>query len=256
MNKRVKVNGLDINYAEFGKGKKYILLVHGWGQSFSFWNDLIINLEDTYHIVILDLPGFGQSKEPSSAWTISNYSQFLHDFTQLLKIENPIIIGHSFGGRIAISYAGKYKTKAIVIYSSGAGISKDTILKAVLRNYIIPVGKVLFPNKLYLLLSSIFKPKSYINRQIINTQRSKIMLETYLLANEKLDSDLAEIKIPTLIISGENDFIAGKKSGKTIHGAIQQSTYKEIENVGHFAHIEAPGAFVALLNTFLSGLSD
>ena len=97
MDAKVVIDGLQTHYREFGKGGDSILLLHGWGQSHAFWADIIDKLRDKYHIFSLDLPGFGLSDEPKSIWNIDDYATFIHLFVVKLAINDPIIIGHSYG---------------------------------------------------------------------------------------------------------------------------------------------------------------
>ena len=69
-------------------------------------------------ITIIDLPGFGESKEPDDIWDLSDYVENLHKLLKELDINNPSLIGHSFGGRIAIKYASKYKVNKLILFGS------------------------------------------------------------------------------------------------------------------------------------------
>ena len=112
-----KIKDLNINYVQYGKGKDIILL-HGWGQNIKMMEPLGQNLCDNARITILDLPGFGSSEIPKFAYTINDYTEFLHEFLESLDIKKPILIGHSFGGRIAINYASMYDVDKLVLFGS------------------------------------------------------------------------------------------------------------------------------------------
>ena len=113
------MNLKDINYVDYGKNiKGTIVLLHGWGQNIQMMDMLGHPFESEFRIIILDLPGFGESKEPPSFWGVTEYTSFLHDFLTKLKVSNPILIGHSFGGRIAINYASRFKTEKVVLLSA------------------------------------------------------------------------------------------------------------------------------------------
>lgn len=73
---------------------------------------------DRFRITILDLPGFGESDEPSSVWKVEDYSCMLEEFVKKLGIKKPIIIGHSFGGRIAIRYSSNNSIEKLVLFGS------------------------------------------------------------------------------------------------------------------------------------------
>ena len=71
-----------------------------------------------FRITVVDLPGFGGSDEPKKALTIEDYADILNKLFIKLRIKDPILIGHSFGGRVSIVYAGKYKVKKLILLSS------------------------------------------------------------------------------------------------------------------------------------------
>ena len=97
-----KVNLDDINYIQYGNDKgKDIILLHGWGQNIEMMQPLGNLLADNYHITIIDLPGFGKSKEPKVALSVMDYTDIVHSLAEKLNIKKPTLIGHSFGGRIS-----------------------------------------------------------------------------------------------------------------------------------------------------------
>ena len=114
VNMTINVKDIDINYIQYGMGKDIVLL-HGWGQNIEMMDPLGKKLENKYRITIIDLPGHGKSMEPKEEITIYDYCEIVKEVLDKLNIKNPIIIGHSFGGRIAIIYASKYKTEKLVL---------------------------------------------------------------------------------------------------------------------------------------------
>ena len=123
-----KIKNININYTQYGKGKDVVLL-HGWGQNIQMMDPIGKNLCDNFRITILDFPGFGSSDIPEFAYTISDYTNILHEFLESLMIDNPILIGHSFGGRIAISYASIYQVEKLVLFGSPFVVSEKKRIK-------------------------------------------------------------------------------------------------------------------------------
>ena len=114
---KIKIDNIDVNYIQYGSGKDIILL-HGWGQNIQMMQPLGDLLQDRFRITILDLPGFGQSSEPLEVWTISDYSHFLEKFANEVHIKKPIVIGHSFGGRVAIRYSAHNTIEKLVLFNA------------------------------------------------------------------------------------------------------------------------------------------
>ena len=99
---------MKINYKIIGEGDLVVLL-HGWGQNIQMMEPLVKGLKNK-KVLILDLPGFGESDEPDNVWSIEDYADFINKFVNKLGYEKCSIIGHSFGGKIGLIYASKYNT--------------------------------------------------------------------------------------------------------------------------------------------------
>ena len=113
----VKIDDLKINYIQYGKGSD-ILLLHGWGQIIEMMKILGDHFENNHRITILDFPGFGKSDEPKTPWSVEDYSLLVGKLVKKLKIKNPIIIGHSFGGRVAIKYSSMNEVNKLVLFGA------------------------------------------------------------------------------------------------------------------------------------------
>jgi pimeloyl-ACP methyl ester carboxylesterase len=251
MENNIIIENLNTKYYEFGKGSETVVLIHGWGQSHAFWGDIIDKLRDKYHIFSLDLPGFGLSDEPKSIWNIDDYATFIHQFVVKLAINDTIIIGHSYGGRIAIAYASRYPISCMVLYSTGGGIPEKSLMKTLYRGVFIKLGKHIFPNLLYKSHASIFKPNSYENRVLVHTDRSRRMLDIYTQKPQDLRETMTKIQTKTLILTGGKDHITNPALGRELSQRIKHSTYVEIPDATHFAHLESPQAFYSALEKFL-----
>ena len=115
----MNIKDVNINFIQYGNKKgKNVVLLHGWGQNISMMDPIGKRLEKDFHITNIDLPGFGNSSEPTYGYTIYDYYEVIDELLTKLKIDNPILIGHSFGGRIAIVYAAKKKVDKLVLLSS------------------------------------------------------------------------------------------------------------------------------------------
>ena len=112
---------LTINYECIGVGDPIILLP-GWGTNLHTFDTLIQQLKTKYCVYAIDLIGFGMSDEPEEPWGVSEYTRFLECFMKDYQINRPIILGHSFGGRIAIKYAARNQNIDKLILVDSAGI--------------------------------------------------------------------------------------------------------------------------------------
>ena len=97
------IDGINLNYKIYGEGDLVVLL-HGWGQNIKMMEPLVKALKNK-KVLIMDLPGFGETPEPSFVWSIEDYADFVKKQVANFGYEKCSLIGHSFGGKIALMYA-------------------------------------------------------------------------------------------------------------------------------------------------------
>ena len=127
----ININNLKINYIEEGPDTKTnIILLHGWGTSIDSFKPIIENISKNYKVYAIDFPGFGKSQKPDESYTVEDYSKIVLEFINKLNLENVVLVGHSFGGRVIIKLVGKlgYKPAKIILVDS-AGIRPKRKLK-------------------------------------------------------------------------------------------------------------------------------
>ena len=129
-----------IKYVSYGKGD-IILFLHGWGQNKEMMIPLVEELKENYQCVILDLPGFGESRF-NGATNMDEYTCELRKFLEENNMLPKYIVGHSFGGKLCIQYYLKYKDilnlPIITILDNDAKAQYDSI-SSILR----PQDKIL-----------------------------------------------------------------------------------------------------------------
>ena len=106
----IKIGNINLHYQVCGEGHPLILL-HGWGCDVNIFNLVQQDLENKFKVYTIDFPGFGQSDPPAEIWGIEDYTRCLEEFTTRLSITNPILLGHSFGGRVSILYGSRNAVK-------------------------------------------------------------------------------------------------------------------------------------------------
>lgn len=230
----IKVNGLKIYFQKTGKGKNLIML-HGWGQDVSTFWPVVDLLKDKFTLWLVDLPGFGRSDFPKQNFSISDYAKTLAEFIKTNKIKNPIILGHSFGGKVAIKFAADYPELINkLILEGSAGIKPK-------YNF--------FSSKYHAVLWKIRRflanRKNYYN----DSKKTRKLLINAL--KEDLTEDLKKIKAKTLIIWGEKDRAISAKTGKLMHQLVKNSKLVILPKIGHFPHIKSVNEFVYNVKDFV-----
>ncbi|MBP5279040.1 MAG: alpha/beta hydrolase, partial [Erysipelotrichaceae bacterium] len=134
------IDGIKLNYDKKGKTGRPVLLMHGWGQNKEMMSFIAEFLSAHFVVYNFDMPGFGGSDDPDEPWGSYEYSEFIHKFCEKKKISDPIIIAHSFGCRVGIQYAYKYKVHKMC-FTGAAGIRDDRGVDYYLKVYSYKLGK-------------------------------------------------------------------------------------------------------------------
>ena len=132
---------IKINYERYGDKKgSTLVFLHGWGQNIQMMKPVADKFPKN-DIIIIDFPGHGKSEEPKELWTLNDFTEMVHELLIKLKVKKPILIGHSFGGKISLIYASKYEVKKLILFGSPFKIKKNpnSIKVKILKKIILQI---------------------------------------------------------------------------------------------------------------------
>ena len=230
MDKEFSTNGVNIHYTVAGEGVA-VVLMHGWGCNTTTLASIENQLTPYFKVINIDFPGFGKSEEPLTVWGVEDYTVALESLLRAEGVNNPIMLGHSFGGRVGIVYASRNDVRKLILVDA-AGVKPRRSLKyyyKVLNRYRGKVG------------SSDYKQASSKMRAIMSR-----------VVNEDLCHLMPKIKAPTLLIWGENDTATPISDAKKMESLIPDAGLVSFAGVGHYSFLENPHGFSAVLQSFLS----
>ncbi len=250
--KQIAVNGLLLNYYIDGADKSPVLLfLHGWRSESSVWFPALENFDAENSIYCLDLPGFGKSELPHSAYSVENYSEIISGFISKLGLDKVVIIGHSFGGRIAIKLASKNPDflKGIVLVDSAGFVDKtlSNKLKRIIAKPLKPIFKF---KALHGIRKSIYRfigSEDYVATPQLRENYLKVI-------GEDLSEDMKKINIPTMIIWGDKDKDTPINYAHKMKNIIKNSKLKIIKGAGHFSFLDKKEEFSESFKNFLAQL--
>lgn len=195
-----KYENIKINYTDNLNNGEAIVLLHGWGQNIAMMEPIGNAINNNYRIITVDFPGFGESEEPTTAWDVDQYVEMLKSLLDNLDVDNPILIGHSFGCRVAIKYCSKYKVKKM-IFTGAAGIRPKRGISYYAKVYSYKFIKMILKLPI---LNKIGVGNNYGSEDYRNASSS--MKGTFIkVVNEDLTPYLSKINCPVLLIWGKND---------------------------------------------------
>lgn len=253
------INGVHLHYTDSGRQDgRPVVLMHGWGCEVSTVSSIASALEDSHRVISIDLPGHGRSSEPTllpdgRPWGVYEYADLVEELIRRLGLISPTLVGHSYGGRIAIILGERMATEKIVLIDS-AGIKPKRPLKYYCKVYSFKAMKKVLP---YLL----GKTKA---DKIIERRRAKSGSADYRAAspmmrmvmsrsvNQDLRHHLPGIKAPTLLIWGSEDQATPLSDAKLMGKLLPDAGLVTFSGAGHYSFLDNPGQFRAVLRSFLN----
>ncbi len=248
-----KGDKLNVNLIDKGEGEA-VLLLHGWGARAQIYYSVINPLVGHYRVIAPDLPGFGDSDEPSFPYAIEDYAGFVCALLKELKIEKVHLLGHSHGGRTVLELlTGGYGLDVgrVVLIDSAGIPPKKTFKKTVriktyklLKKIVLfaPVRKM-FPGALDKLQKK-FGSADYGAASCIMRQSMVKVLNT------DYTQKLSSVKNPTLLIWGENDTATPLSDGLLMEKLIPDAGLVKISGAGHFSFAEQSALTDRVLKSF------
>ena len=241
-----------------GAWEPVIILMHGWGCDHTTVASIEnVALQSGYRDVNVDFQGFGKSEEPHDVWGVEDYTSAMEEFIDTLGIRNPVMLGHSFGGRVGILYASRHPEVKALILVDAAGIKPKRSFRYYCKVYTFKAVKRL----MYL----IYGRKKAEER--LDVRRAKAGSSDYASAspmmrrilsrvvNEDLTDRLPLVKASTLLVWGENDTATPLKDAQVMERMIPDAGLVSFPGCGHYSFLDNPVQFAAVLRSFLGEIA-
>jgi pimeloyl-ACP methyl ester carboxylesterase len=248
----IRVNGLETFYQLDGRGDPVVLL-HGWGTSSQSLTGVAACLASGFRVFSVDLPGFGWSQTPAGVWGIAEYADHIRQFLDQMEITTAALLGHSFGGRIAIQLAAQHPARVSrLVLVASAGVRPARGARFHLR---VGITKA---------LRSLQRVPGLrgAGERLGSRWRARVGSRDYLAAgplrptlvkvvNEDLTPVLAMIQTPTLLLWGDQDQEVRRPAVEVMAANIPEARLTVFPGAGHFPFQDAPETFCGAVLTFL-----
>lgn len=269
--KFIEINNMEVHFRS--EGNTYdtlpLVLLHGTGASLHTFDDWATSLIPIKKVIRLDLPGFGLTGPfPDGNYKISAYVNFLHEFLEKLNIKSCILAGNSLGGNIAWHYVLAHPEKVEKLILIDAAGLKYTEKKPPLA---FKIARIPVLNKILTLitprsvvqksLEDVYSDKSLVNEALVDRYydlalregNRQAMVDRLTNPNDySIIPDLQKIKIPTLILWGENDLLIPVSVASEFSKLMSNDTMVIIKNCGHVPMEECPTESLEAVFKFIS----
>ena len=259
----VNVDGANLHFVIKGQGQP-VVLIHGNPGSCQDWSRLYVPISSRYRVIAFDRPGHGHSDRPNHRpITVEVQAEMLHAALTQLKIERPIIVGHSWGGALALVYTLNFPNEisgvallAPAVYESDDGVSFLSklpgwpVIGDVLNFLFTPLlGAWLVRTDIAKAFAPDPVPKKYL-RHVLNEWTAPKKVKWYSVDDALLNESLPrfadryrEIILPVAIVTGDSDqIVPAKQNAERLYQALPHSHLNLLPQTGHqipFTHPEA-----------------
>jgi pimeloyl-ACP methyl ester carboxylesterase len=258
----ITLNDSKVHYKEYGQGEKSLIFIHGWGCDLNTWKYQFDYFKDKYHLVLIDLPGYGQSDKVEQNYTIDLFAQSVSEVIRDLDIKNPVLVAHSMGLPIAIESLKQLNNgNAILVNIDGVYFDFPTDS---IENIQYKEGLTEFANMFngenykqnveqfcngFITESTPEDVKSYILSTMIETpqkvgyQSMKSLVDPKYWDKKTLTNQSISIYAKTDELAPDNENLLRKQ--------FPNLTYIEMDSVNHFLMMEKPKKVNEILKEFI-----
>jgi pimeloyl-ACP methyl ester carboxylesterase len=270
-----KVNGHPLHVHEEGPADAPVaLLIHGWSSSWYALSPLFSELRNRYHLIAVDLPGYGESPRLSERTTILGYVDFLAAFIKQITNQPVVLIGHSMGGMISLTMALKYPelVERIVAVCPTISGKLSTFINLFVSPITMmerfrPVARLFSMLEPYMfdITDRLMRPASFADRTRITEEdyeklkfdarrrgQGRVRAECYWAMRENdLRGKVGKVTVPTLVLWGMEDNTVPLRDASAIALEFPDADLRVIPNAGHWPQFEARETTRRYIKAFL-----
>jgi len=243
-----------VNPDDFGAHEQSLVFIHGSGSNSSAWSYQYAKLHRQYNIAAVNLPGHGESKGEGEQ-DIEKYVNHVKDMLDAFGLARPVLIGHSMGAAITLSFTAAYPRAVSGIVLAGGSATlpvNDDILDGLMNN---PDAALDLICKFSLAKEN--RPKLYdVLRTSMSASGISVLAGDMRACNKvNLTDRLAKIAAPALVICGAQDKMTPPEASRALAAGIPNARLMLIEGAGHMVMMEKPDDFNDALVNFCREIS-
>lgn len=245
----VDAGGSGTRVLDDGAGDPVVVL-HGWGGRIEAMAPVLSCLRDSFRVVALDLPGFGESPPPPQAWGTPEYAGFVRATIAALDVGRAHFVGHSFGAKVALHIAASHPDavdKLVLVGSPGIRRAPSGRVRAkrVLSRTARSIGRLGRPGRavrdaIYSRIAS----ADYRDAGPLRPVLTRVV-------NEDLRPLMPRVAAPTLLVWGERDDAVPIAHARIMQSMIPDAGLVVFDGAGHFAYLDEPARFCRVVRHFL-----
>ncbi len=245
--KAIEFNGFTLSYLEGGEsGGNPILFLPGWGVSTEPYREYLNILAQKYWVIAIDLPGFGRSSCSRSLTSYQTYANCILQLTERLNLDRLKLIGHSFGGGVALALAAAIPQaidSLVIIVSTGVPISLSDMVKGRFVELPKQIARLAW--------TPLLKVARALSHNIVFSTRH-LITGAQIVLQEDIRPWLSEIETPCLVLWGERDRFTPIEIGYSLVETISSARLHIVPKGYHEDCMMQPEAIATITLDFLT----
>lgn len=235
-----------LHYVLDGSGEKTVVMLHGWGLNGKAFDVLHRAIESKAKCLIVDFYGFGESGEPESYYDTYEYAYQIFLLLSRLNIKKIILVGHSFGGRVAIILSSIFDIDICgMVLTSSAGLNRFSLKKSLkilryrLCKYLSRIGLIK--------KDSLSKFGSSDYKKLSNNLKKNFVK----IVRQDLKNLLKKINVSTSLFWAKDDSETPMWICRKLHSNIKGSEVMLSASGGHFVYLKKPNKFYKIVEKYI-----
>jgi len=270
----VTVHGHRRAFVKVGSGPA-LLLLHGLGCDHTTWEPVIASLAKRYTVIAPDFLGHGQSDKPRADYSLGGYANGMRDLLTILGIDRATVVGHSFGGGVAMQFAYQFPERTerlVLIASGGLGREVTPAIRAVtLPGFHQVMGVMTLPGVLHATKALLHAVAATEHPAARDLREAGKIIESWRdpqarRAVRHLVRNVVDLRgqivtmrdrayltefLPMCVVWGDHDSVLPASHAKIAAQLAPTARVEVITNSGHFPHKDHPQRFVKIVNDFI-----
>ena len=240
---------LRVNDGGWRKGRKTIFFIHGSGCDHHLWDHQYGFLDEEFNVAGIDLPGHGGSGGPGEE-SVEAYALWVRKILDTAGLEKPILVGHSLGAAISLTFAVRWGERLLAIVPVGGGVTMPVnpqIIEGIRTNRAATLGFIV---KFSFARENRETLGPGLAKELGKVDPDLIRGDFFACSRLDLTGEIGGISVPALLVCGEEDKMTPPEFSRYMAANISGAKLAIVPGSGHFVMVENAGAFNEVLAAF------
>lgn len=246
-----------VHYLIQGQGTKTMVFIHGWACSAGFWREQVSAFADKARLVLIDLPGHGESDKPEVDYTMDYFADAVITVMRDSKVEKATLVGHSMGAPVICKVYAKAPDKVAGLVAVDGFLRRPKVNAEQAETMAAPYRKPEYRDQVKQMVAYMFPNagteslRDRVTTEMLKTPQHVMASAMGEMFNLKQPAwDLAEVKVPVMSINAKSPMWT-ENYEKFVRSLSSKTDYRLIEGTGHFVMLEKPVEFNSALAEML-----